>query len=415
MTALSGIRALVVTQAWAGTFATELLAMAGAEVIQVEARQRPDGWRMGYDGPVPDALKDVPTAQNRWNVSGFYNSVNLNKFGITLDLKSEQGLDLFRRLVPHADIVADNFSPGVMDRLGLGYEDLCKIRPDIILCSMSAYGASGPYETFIGNGGTMEPSSGMSSLLGYVDGQPLNSGAMYPDPVQGYNGFAAMTTALLHRLRTGKGQFLDVSMMEANHSLIGDATLEYALTGEVRPRQGNRHFTFSPHGVYPARGENRWVAIAAENEQQWAALCAQSGLNWATDPRFATNAGRREHEAALDTAIAAWTQDQDRDELAARLAQAGVIAAPVQDAMEVSVDPSFTERGLVTEVDHPEAGRWKQMSVPYQFSLTPERVTGPSPRLGEHSREVLQRLLGISDQEYEELEAQGVTGMGPPD
>jgi crotonobetainyl-CoA:carnitine CoA-transferase CaiB-like acyl-CoA transferase len=415
MTALAGIRAVVLTQAWAGAFATELLAMAGAEVIQVEARQRPDGWRMGYDAPVPAALRDVPTAQHGWNNSGHYNSVNLNKLGITLDLKTKEGLDLFRRLVPHADIVADNFSPGVLDRLGIGYEDLCRIRPDIILCSMSGYGASGPYERFIGNGGTLEPSSGMSSLLGYAGGQPLNSGAMYPDPVAGYYGFAAIMTALLHRLRTGEGQFLDVSMMEANHTLVGDATLEYALTDHVRERQGNRHTTFAPHSVYPALGEDRWIAIAAENEQQWASLCAIAGQGWELDARFASNATRREHEAELDVAIAQWTREEERDALADRLLHGGVIAAPVHDAIEVSVDPAFTQRGLISEVDHPEAGRWKQMSIPYQFSRTPERVTGASPRLGEHSREVLQRLLGISDDEYEDLEARGITGMGPPD
>lgn len=415
MTALTGIRALVLTHAWAGTFATELLAMAGAEVIQVEARQRPDGWRMGFDARMPDALQSVATAEHAWNCSGFYNSVNLNKLGITLDLKSAEGLDLFKRLVPMADIVADNFSPGVMDRLGLGYEDLCELRPDIIMCSMSAFGASGPYEPFVGNGGTLEPSSGMSSLLGYADGQPLNSGAMYPDPVAGYCGFAAMITALYHRLHTGEGQFLDGSMMEANHTIIGDATLEYALTGHVRPRQGNRHSTYAPHGVYPARGEERWIAIAAEDEHQWATLCDQAGLGWEQEARFASNAARREHETALDEAIAEWTRRHDRDELADRLLAAGVIAAPVQDAIEASVDPHFNKRGLIKEVDHPEAGRWKQMSIPYQFSLTPERITGPSPRHGEHSREVLQRLLNVTDEEYADLEARAISGMGPPD
>ncbi len=414
-TPLEGIRALVVTQAWAGTFATELLAMAGAEVIQVEARQRPDGWRMGFDARIPNGLQSVPTAQHAWNCSGFYNSVNLNKLGITLDLKSEEGAELFKRMVPLADIVADNFSPGAMDRLGLGYEDLRAIKPEIIVCGMSAYGASGPYAPYVGFGGTMEPVSGMSSLLGYADGQPLNSGAMYPDPVQGYYGFAAMITALFHRLRTGEGQFLDVAMVESNHSVIGDATLQYALTGDVRPRMGNQHLTFAPHAIYATRGNDQWIAIAVETADQWRALCAAAGQGWEQDNRFASNAARRTHEAALNEAIAAWTAGQDRKLLAEQLLTAGVIAAPVQDAAEVAADPSFAERGLICTVDHPEAGRWQQMAIPWQFSRTPERYTSPSPRLGEHSREVLARLVGVTEEEYRDLEARGITGTGPPD
>ena len=198
-------------------------------------------------------------------------------------------------------------------------------------------------------------------------------------------------------------------------SVIGDATLQYALTGEVRPRMGNEHLTFAPHAIYAARGEERWIAIAAESEEQWAALCAVAGQGWEQDERYASNAARREHEAALDEAIGAWAAGQDRDALADRLLTAGAIAAPVQDAAEVAADPSFTERGLICAVDHPEAGHWRQMAIPWQFAETPERLTSPSPRLGEHSQEVLGRLLGITEEEYRDLEARGITGMGPPD
>ncbi len=415
MTALDGVRVLAATQAWSGTFATELLALSGAEVIQVEARQRPDVWRMGFDSPVPDALQSVTSARNAWNCSGFYNSVNLNKRAITLDLKADEGVELFRGLVPSADIVVDNFAPGVMDRLGLGYEALREIRPDVIACSISAFGASGPYERFIGIGGTVEPAAGMSALLGYEDGQPLNSGAMYPDPVSGYYGFAAIVTALFHRLRTGEGQFVDVSMMESNHTLVGDATLQYALTGALRPRLGNRSLSFAPHGIYPARGEERWIAIATEDESQWSALCAIAGRGWEDDGRFTSNEARRANEVALDEAIAEWTAQHDRDALAEWLGGAGVIAAPVLDAIGVAHDLVFAERGVIQEVAHSEAGPWRQAAVPYRFSQTPMEVTGPSPLHGEHSREVLREFLGVDDAQYADLEARAITGMGPPD
>lgn len=413
---LEGVCAVVLTHAWAGTFATELLALAGAEVIQIEARRRPDGWRMGYQAPMPNALKAVPTAEHAWNCSGFYNSVNLNKQAITLDLQEPEGLEIFKRLIPLADVVAENFSPRVMGNLGIGYDALREIKQDLIMCSLSAYGATGAYRDVIGFGGTLEPTSGMSSLLGYEDDSPLNSGAMYPDPVAGYNGFAAIVTALFHRFRTGEGQHIDLSMQESNLTFVGDAALEYATTGRVRPRLGNRHTTFAPHAIFRASGEEQWVALAAENEEQWRTLCEIAGHpEWAADPRFADRGQRRANEDALNSAISGWMQDEERDTVADRLAEAGVLAAPVLDAGEVAADPDFDARGLVQDVEHPEAGTWRQMAVPYRFTRTPIRVTRPSPLLGEHSAEVLERYLGISAEEYAGLVARGVSGEGPPD
>lgn len=415
-TPLEGVCAIVLTHAWAGTFATELLALSGAEVIQIEARRRPDGWRMGYQATMPDALRSVATAKHAWNCSGFYNSVNLNKQAITLDLQMPEGLEIFKRLIPFADVVAENFSPRVMGNLGIGYDALREIKPDLIMCSLSAYGATGPYRDVVGFGGTLEPTSGMSSLLGYEGGGPLNSGAMYPDPVAGYNGFAAIVTALFHRLRTGQGQHIDLSMQESNLTFVGDAALEYATTGRVRARLGNRHTTFAPHGIFRANSKERWVALAAENEKQWRALCeVAQHPEWAEDPRFADREQRRVNEDSLNSAIAGWMQDQDRDAIADLLAEAGVPAAPVLDAGEVAADPDFDARGLVQDVEHPEAGTWRQMAVPYRFARTPIQVTRPSPLLGQHSADVFERYLGISPEEYAELVERGVSGEGPPD
>lgn len=415
---LTGVRGIVLTQAWAGTYCTELLAMAGADIIQLEVRKRPDSWRGTYTAPMTEAVSKVPTAKHPWNVSALFNSVNLGKRSFTVDLSTPEGLELYRALVPFADIVAENFSPRVMGNLGLSYDELKAIKPDIIAASLSAYGHDGPWANAPGIGGTIEPTSGMSALLGYPDGPPLNSGQMYPDAVAGLYGFSAIVTALQHRDRTGEGQYIDLAMQEANLAHIGDAALEYAYTGEQRGRLGNRHMTFAPHGIYEvqpdADGTRRWIAIAAETGAQWRALAAAAGRGWESDARYADNASRKAHEDELDRAIEEWTATEDRHALADRLSAAGVLAAAVLDSHEVADDPVLRERGVIVELDHPEAGRWPQVGAPFHFSSTPAKVERPAPLQGQHSLEVFREFLGMTDERYEELVAKNITGEGPP-
>jgi crotonobetainyl-CoA:carnitine CoA-transferase CaiB-like acyl-CoA transferase len=412
---LQGVRCIVLTQAWAGTFCTELLGLMGAEVIQVEARQRLDSWRGGsYRAQVPPGLRDRPTAVHGYNTNALYNSVNLNKYCVTLNLADPRGLDIFKRLVPFADIVAENFSPRVMGNFGLDYQSLTRIKPDVILVSLSAYGATGPYANIPGIGGTIEPMSGMSSLLGYEDGPPMNSGQMYPDPVAGYYGAAAALLALRHRDRTGRGQYVDLSMQEANMTFIGDALLEFALAGRVRPRMGNRHAQLAPHNVYPCR-EGQWIAVSAHDDDEWRRLCGVAGRpDWAADPRFATNAARKQNEAALDAEIAAWTGAADAPDLERALLAAKVTAGRVLGPAEVRRDEHLRQRGFIVSLEHPETGRLDYVGVPVRFSRTPGAATLPAPRLGEHSFQVFSKLLGMTREEYDALEADGVTGAGPP-
>ena len=409
---LAGLRGIVLTQAWAGSFCTELLGMLGADIIQVEVRKRPDAWRGGYDAPIGGALKDMPTAQHPWNTNALYNSVNLGKRCITLDLQTVDGIAVFRKLLPFADFVAENFSPRVLGNLGISYEEMRTIRPDVILCSLSAYGHSGPWSNVPGIGGTIEPTSGMSALLGYEDGPPMNSGQMYPDAVAGMYGCSAILTAIHHRNRTGEGQYIDLSMQEANLTFVGDAALEYLQTGKQRGRLGNRHPVFAPHGIYPCAGDDRWVAIACETDAQWAALAAIIGCHPLTnlDVRL-----RKRNEAEIDGAVSVWTSVRERDAIVAQLAAAAVIAAPVLDAHEVANDPGLRARGTILDVTHPETGTWPQAGLPIRFSRTPGSVKSSAPLLGEHSYEVLAELLGMSQVEYDRLVAAGISGMGPPD
>jgi crotonobetainyl-CoA:carnitine CoA-transferase CaiB-like acyl-CoA transferase len=403
---LAGFRGLVLTQAWAGTYATELLALLGADVIQLEVRSRLDSWRGTYQNPIPKHLQSRAAARNAWNLSPLYNSVNLGKRCITLDLATPAGVDVFKRLIPHVDFVAENFSPRVMGNFGLGYDALAALKPDLVMASLSAYGANGPWTNVPGIGGTIEPSSGMSALLGYPGEHPQNSGQMYPDPAAGLCGFAALVLALLHRDRTGEGQYIDLSMQEANFTFIGDAWLEYAINGTVRGPLGNRHPLHAPHGIYPTRGEDQWIALAAQTDPQWRALCEVLRLDAA---RWPTAAARKADEAALDAALTERTAAHDKHELAAALAAQGIPAAPVLDAAEVAADRTLRERGHMVQVDHPEAGPMWQSVLPACLARMRTVAPRPAPCLGEHAFEVFEELLGMARDEFQTLVDAGVS------
>ncbi|MCZ6887528.1 MAG: CoA transferase, partial [Gammaproteobacteria bacterium] len=394
---------------WAGTYATELLALMGAEVIQLEVRNRLDSWRGSYQNPIPKSLTDVPTAEHPWNCSPLYNSVNLNKQCITVDLAQPEGFEIFNGLVTHADFVAENFSPRVMGNLGIDYETLTQINPNLVMASLSAYGAKGPWANVPGIGGTIEPSSGMSSLLGYEGEHPQNSGQMYPDPVAGLCGFGAIATALLHRDRTGRGQYIDLSMQEANFTFIGDAWLEYEVLGNVRGPMGNRHLGFAPHGMYRVRGDDQWIAIAVETDEQWVACYEVLGIDGA---RWPDAESRVAAQSDIDEIVAAAVVGADKVDIALRLSKAGVQSAPVLDSVEVVDDEVLRARGHMVCVEHPEVGPMWQSGVPVHFRRTPGGVTAPAPLQGQHSFEVFQRFLGLDRAEYDELVMKGVSGKG---
>jgi crotonobetainyl-CoA:carnitine CoA-transferase CaiB-like acyl-CoA transferase len=410
---LTGYRGVVLTQAWSGTFATELMALLGAEVIQVESRSRFDSWRGGgFVLPLAAGVAGRPSAKNSWNCDGRFNSVNLNKESVTLELDQDEGRRVFLDLVKQSDFVAENFSPRVMGKLGLDYEKLRSVKPDMIYCSISGYGHSGPWSPLPAIGGTVEPTSGMSGVLGYEGEGPLNSGQMYPDAVAGLYGFAALILALFHRERTGEGQRIDISMQEANLSFLGDRWLEYAMAGKVPEPMGNRHAHFAPHGIYPAKGQESWIAIAAESDRQWETLCDTLGL---TDLklRFPDRGARKKNEDTIDAAIATVTKGLDRDRIAAKLTASGVVAAPVLDSLEVADDPVFRHRGAIQETRHPEVGNWQQAALPCRFSATPGRIRAAAPLKGVHSEEVFKRLLGMSREDYLRHKASGITGVTP--
>ncbi len=408
---LSGVRVLSFGQAWSGTFGAELLALLGADVVQIETLNRPDVWRRVRD-TVPAGRVDASRTQHALNTQGLYNSVNLNKRGITLDLAQDRGREIFWELVPRFDVLTENFRPTVMPNWGVTLETLNEKRPGIVFASISAYGTEGPYRAYPGNGATTEPMSGLSSLHGYEGDPGMNTGGLYPDPVAAYFFAGAVISALHQRDRTGEPQRVDLAMLEAMAVVCGDAVVEYDATGRVPRPAGNRHPRVAPHNMYEAR-DGEWIALAAETEQAWRALATYIGRpELVDDPRFATMAARKANEPDLDELLAGWCAAQDAFETESTLGALGLTVARVVPLYEAYTrpDPNLAARGFVGPIDHPEAGTTLLPGRPWQLSAAPAAPLRPSPCLGEHSREVLREELGIDDDEYAELVAAGITG-----
>ena len=408
---LDGVRVLTFTQAWSGTLATELLALLGADVVQIEALQRPDIWRTV--GPrVPPGIANEARRQHPLNTQGLFNAVNLNKRGITLDLNSEAGRELFWRLAPKFDVVAENFRPGVLAKWGITLETLAAVNPRVIFAAISGYGNSGPYASYPANGATTEPMSGFSSLHGYEGDEGMNSAGLYPDPISGYTLAGALLAALHRRERVGGAQWIDISMIESTAAVCGDAIVEYDATGRVPRPLGNRDRRRAPHNIYPAAG-GEFAAIVAENDDDWRAIAALIGRpELADDPRFAAEAARKANEDALDEIVASWTREREAGEIEHLLLGANLIGARVAPIYELYSQPQrgFADSGFVQHVEHPEVGPSWLAGAPWRLSGSAPLALRASPCLGEHTQQVLAEELGVTASEYAELVAAGVTG-----
>ena len=408
---LAGVRVLAFTQAWAGTWGTDQLALLGADVVQIESPTRPDVWR-GAGAPVPKAVRDPAVRQHRLNTSAGYSTVNLNKRSLTLDLKQPRGLEIFWQLLPKFDVVADNFSPHVMPSWGVDLDTLNAKRPGIIWASVSGYGATGPFAEYGANGATIEPMAGLSSIHGYEGDSGANTGALLPDPASGYYFAAAILGALCRREREGGPIRIDAAMQEIVALQVGDAVLEYEANGVVRRPTGNRHPRHAPHNFYAAQ-DGEWLALAAESDAAFAALAAHIGRpELAGDDRFAGESARKANEAALDAIVGAWCAGQDARRAEAELGAIGVCAARAARLSECFGEPGpqFRDRGYLQRVTHPETGTHWMPVGPWRLGGAAIPTPAPAPCFGEHSREVLAQELGLGDAAYEELVACGVTG-----
>jgi crotonobetainyl-CoA:carnitine CoA-transferase CaiB-like acyl-CoA transferase len=393
---LSGVRVLDFSWVWAGPFCTLALAYLGAEVIRVESSRRLCATRC-----LPPFLGDKPGP----NRAGPYNQWNHNKLSVELNLARKEAVDIACDLVRHCDIAIENFGPGVIDRMGLGYEVLSRHRPDLIMVSMSGYGRTGPYSHFVNYGPQLGAQSGLLSVTGYAGDRPREAAVAYSDPAGGLFTAYLLAAALIHRRRTGAGQYIDLAMLEVLEMFQPEMLLQYAMTGRNPGPVGNRDSVMCPHNCYQALGgAEAWVTIATGNENEWRALCqAMGSASMADDPRFATAAARKRNEDELDRIITEWTARRDRWEITELLQRHGVAAFPSFTSKDVAEDPHLRERGFLVRLEHAEGGWLTEPGIPWSMSATPCRVRCASPPLGRDTEDVLTRLLGYSPEKIAAL------------
>jgi benzylsuccinate CoA-transferase BbsF subunit len=379
---LAGVRVVEFSWVIAGPLMTKYLALLGAEVIRVESERRTEFRGRG----------------------GAFALLNDNKKSCRLDLSNPRAQALARRLVERADVVVENFGTGVVDRLGLGYEALRQVRPDLIMLSCSGVGRTGPDRDKLAFGTLLQLGYGWSRLQGHPDDDEIVVGGAWTDPLCAATGAFALLAALEHRRQTGQGAFVDFSMVEATLCGVPEALMEYAMNRRQPTRRANADRRAAPHGVYPCRGEDDWVAIAARDEAEWGALARALGQPGLTvDRRFADAAARKRNERALDGLIAAWTAARAAEEVVATLQAAGVPAGPVLPPARLLEDPHLRARGLFVETEAPHGGRRLTIGAPWRIRPGFAPTYAPAPRLGQDDDYVFKHLLGLSDEEVAEL------------
>lgn len=394
----AGLKILEFGAGAAAPLATRYFADQGATVVKIESRQRPDFLRI---------LRD--DGSGKLDNSLFFACINPNKLSAGLNMKDPRAVGLAKRLIGWADVVIENFAPGVMEKWGLGYTALKDEYPGLIMISTCLWGQTGPERAYPGFGGQGSALAGFNYLTGWPDREPLGPFGTITDSISPRYGVVATAAALLHRARTGEGAYIDVSQVETGVYGLGEWLLGYEASGTSVGRVGNRSAHAAPHGVFPCAGEDRWIALAIHDDDDWRRLVAAMGSPaWATATDLGALAGRLRAVDEIERELAAWTRTQEADALAAQLQSAGLDAALVADMQDVLADPQLAHRGHFTELTHPVVGRYVVEAMGLRFSAAPMRFHRPAPCLGADSKEAYCGLLGMSDAEFEELAAAGV-------
>jgi benzylsuccinate CoA-transferase BbsF subunit len=398
--ALAGLRVVEFGVFAAGPTVGKHLGEHGATVVRVESRSRPDGFRVHY----PPYKDNIPGL----NRTGTFALFNDSKAGVTLNLKHPRALEIANRLVAWADVLIENFVPGVMARNGLSYEAVRPVNPSIVYLSSCNMGQTGPKAGQRGFGSQLTSQSGFTFLAGEPDGDPMLLFGPYIDFVAVGFGLVAVMAALDHRRRTGEGQHIDLSQYESGLQFLAPALLDYEINGRVAGRMGNRSAYAAPHGAYACRGEDRWCVIAVRSEDEWRAFCDAAGQPArAADPRFATLRARKTNEDALDALVGEWTSRRDAVEVMETLQAAGVRAGAVNRLSDLFSDPQLRHRDVWRDLEHPELGRFYYEAPPFILSETPAALYR-SPLLGEHNGAVYRDILGLTDEEIAQFAADGV-------
>jgi crotonobetainyl-CoA:carnitine CoA-transferase CaiB-like acyl-CoA transferase len=406
---LRGIRIIDLTAFWAGPAATLTLAALGAEVIKVESVQRPDAMRYSSVKPA-----DEPSW---WEWGSTFQANNLNKKGITLDLRRPEGVAMLLDLVRNADAMIENFSPRVLENFGISWDALREVNPQIVLVRMPAFGLSGPWRDRTGFAQTMEQISGMAWMTGFADGPPVIPRGPC-DPLAGMHAAFLLLAALEDRRRTGHGHVVESTMVETALNVAAEVVIEYSAYDRHLTRDGNRGPVSAPQGLYACRsdtGKENWLALAVQNDHQWEVLLAVMGRPaWAHDASLGTAAGRREARELIDEELSAWCVARDVNEIVDSLVRAGVAAARVIEPAKVPDNVQMRSRGFVETFDHGVVGHHEVLSMPFRLASSPGRwFHSPAPTVGQHNHEVLQGLLGITDDEFERLTEISIIGNQP--
>jgi crotonobetainyl-CoA:carnitine CoA-transferase CaiB-like acyl-CoA transferase len=387
---------------WAmvGPLTLKFFADYGATVVRVETSLRPCVTRTS--APYKDNIAGI-------NRSGYFNHFSANMMSLSLNMNTPEGLGVARDLVSWADVVMENFTPGVMDKWGLGYEALTKIKPDIIMVRQNGFGIEGPYKNLAAFGMILAAIAGIPNYIGWPDRGPLPIGVgAYTDSISPRFASAALIAALDYRDRTGKGQLIDLAQFETALYFLMPGLLDAAVNGREPARNGNAVPDAAPHNVYRCKGKERWCTIAVANDDQWVALCKSiDKTDLSTDPRFATLKLRKENENALDAVIEAWTGERTPEEVMTALQTEGVPAGIVENAADIFSDPQLRARGLFWPMEHGEMGMFTHLGSSIVMSETLAQASAPSPCMGEHNEYVLTKILGKTDEEFVELLASG--------
>lgn len=398
--ALEGIRVIDFTWVLAGPGMTRCLADYGAEVIKVESSVHPDVIRTSP--PYNEGKQGL-------NRSGYWANYNCNKYSVTINLDHPKGIEVVKRLIARADVVVENFIPGTMEKWGLGYHDLVKVKPDIIMVSISLFGQTGPFKRRFGFGAFAEGMSGFLNLIGWPDRGPSYFQQVIGDALVPFFGVTTLLSALEYRKRTGEGQWLDLNQLDVCSYLVAPLLLDSVINGREATRCGNWSPGSSPHAVYPCSGNDRWCAIAVSTDEEWHNLVKAMGdPAWSHDPTFATFASRKANEAELDKLIGAWTVQFSPDELMDLLQKKGVPAGAVLTGEGIYNDPQLKHREAVWYMDHPEIGRFGYYTAPFHLSETPAEPRLPPPCLGEHTEYVCTEIMKMSTEEFIQLLNEGV-------
>lgn len=408
---LTGVRVLDLSYVFAVPYMAGLLSDLGAEVIKIEAPHKLDQTRGRAFGP----YLDNDPAEDPWNRSGIFYVVNRGKRSLAMDLSQPEGQEIFRELVAKSDIVLENFTPRVMRKWGLHYDELKKINPSLIMLSNTGYGSTGPWSSFPSQGTTLEATMGITYYTGYRDDKPWKVGQSYPDFIACWAGLNGLWAAIAHMRKTGQGQWIDVGMYQLGASLMPEPLLQKQLDGTEPVRMGNEHAEYVPSNLYQVAGDDQWLALTIQTNQQWEALAKlMQQPHLAIDERYRTNAARRANRESINALVQDWCRSQNAKALLEKLQALGIAAGLVLNSRDLLHDPHLQHRQFYETVQHPEPiGERPIIGRPYKLRFRDAHIKKPGPRFGEDNNSILSEILGKSSSEIAALKASNVVSDLP--